>query len=233
MAKSDPHSRKNQPPAFKILIAEAARVGTGMDDPSKLILKVTALREFLDQPDTRSARQAYGEVVEMLAELLAVHHDPGAVGRLLGLVGDLLGGYSIHDMLKPRRNRKDVKYTQRDGRHGPELIESRPGSSKPFIVGREDYDAGIKALGDCAIGTRATYKELQAAFVRHGGADLPSAYQLRVILRFLQRCDPRVVDGIRNGYRAEAKTRKSLERGAKQAFESLPEFDRSRLPGDQ
>jgi len=233
MAKPDPQGRNNQPPAFKILIAEAARVGTGMDDPSKLILKVTALREHIGQPDTPPARQAFREVVDLLSELLAVHHDPGAVGRLLGLVGDLLGGYSIHDMLKPRRNRKDVKYTQRDGRNGPELIESRPGSTKPFIVNRQDYDAAIKALGDCAMGTRATYKELQAAFVRHGGADLPSAYQLRVILRFLQRCDPRVVDGIRNGYRAEARTLKALERAAKQVFEALPEYDRSQSSGEQ
>lgn len=233
MPQPDKSSRRSQPPAFKTLVAEAARVGSGMDDPSLVILKVTSLREHVDQPDSPEARRAFREVIEMLGALLVDANDPGAVGRLLGLVGDLLGGYSIHNMIKPRRNRKDVKYTQRDGRHGPELIESRPGSSKPFIVGRADYDAAIKALGECAIGTRSTYSDLHTAFVRHGGAAIPSAYQLRVILRFLQRSNPQVVDGIRNGYRAVATSKKALERAAKQAFGALPEYDRSRPPGEQ
>lgn len=221
MKQEDAKSRE----PFPRLIKEAAELGRPAPEAARLMVALSALDRYRQgAAHDREARASFRLAIEEIAGLLDQVDNTAAVGRMLALIGDLLGGFST-TAVSGRRQRKgkDVRYVRRDGRKGLELMEVRPGMTKPFRVKQRDYQAVLKALGDCGLKERASFKELHEAFVKHGGSNVKSGYPLRATLRFLQQTDPPLIDGIRDGYRANAGTKAKLKQDGERLFEQLPE----------
>lgn len=203
---------------------ESARVATHVDDPAELMVRALALKDHLGEPSGTAAQRAFADLIGYLAPLLRSTDDPKPFGDLLCLVGRVLGGKPVvsAESTGSRPGRNDLQYFRREGREGPELIESRPGSSKPFHVSSRDFNATLDALVDVGVGKHATFKEVQDAFVKHGGSDTASAYQLRTMLRFLKRAtDPALINGIRDGYKVLIDDAKEFKAAALSAMEAL------------
>lgn len=78
---------------------------------------------------------------------------------------------------------------------------------------------GLEKLPHCS--TLKKFAE-HDAFVKHGGADTVSSYQLRTVLRFLKQAKPDLITGIRDGYKVlfdDAETFKANARRAMAALE--------------
>ncbi|XAM01588.1 hypothetical protein OT109_09360 [Phycisphaeraceae bacterium D3-23] len=209
-------------PTFQDLVNEAAKVAAKQESPAALLIQVTDLKPHLDRPQSRVARQCVAEIIRHLAGLLEKTEDPTAIGNLLALVGGVLSGQSVTTAPQPKRARADLQYFRREGKDGPELVEARPGSSKPFHIGVEDFDAALAALVEVGMGRHASFKQVHDAFVRHGGADTVSSYQLRTVLRFLKQAKPDLINGIRDGYKVlfdDAEKFKTKARSAMAALE--------------
>lgn len=203
---------------------ESARVAANVDDPAELMVRALALKDFLDEPNGAAAQRAFADLVGYLAPLLRSTEDPKPFGDLLCMVGRVLSGKPVvlAASAGAKSDRNDLQYFRREGREGAELIEARPGSSKPFHVSTKDFSATLDAMLDVGVGRHATFKEVQDAFVRHGGSDTASAYQLRTMLRFLKRAsDPALINGIRDGYKVLIDDESEFKAAAHRAMDAL------------
>ena len=84
-----------------------------------------------------------------------------------------------------------------------------------------DFNAALEALSQVGMVNHATFKEVRAAYLEHGGANNSSSYQLRTVLRFLKQAKPVLINAIRDGYKVQSDDADEFKAGAHQAMDLL------------